>query len=405
MKLLVLDVDGVVFRSHFLIEMSRRLGLRALARAWIWATDFNRDRIGIRELVERAFRRFRGIEIADLSSVYERMAIAPGSKGLVEEAHRRGWKVILLSSGVPDAFVKDLAARLGADAGGGIRLILDEEERLTGEVEGPLLEPDGKVARVADEIRALGIDWADVVAVGDDPGNLALMERAGRSIGVNARGAVRRDADWIVDGPDLREIIPVLEGGPARGARLSPNEIRRRLVHATALLWPVLAHVSRDGATALLGIIAVLYAISEWLRLNGAQLPAFTAVTRGTVRPGEARRFAAAPLTLSAGVAISLYFPEPLPYVAIGIVALGDTIASLVGQRFGRISLPHNGAKTLEGTIAALATAFGWSLLFLPPAGAARVAIASALAESLPVGDWDNLVMPVAAGLIGLAAI
>ncbi|MBN1418314.1 MAG: haloacid dehalogenase-like hydrolase [Planctomycetes bacterium] len=405
MKLLILDVDGVVFRSHFLIEMSRRLGPRALARAWMWATAFNRDRIGIRELVERTFRRFRGLSVGDLSAVYERMAIAPGSRELIEEAHRRGCKVVLLSSGVPDRFVRDLAARLGADGGMGIGLVLDGEGRLTGEVEGPLLDPDGKIAYVAGEIRSLGIDWPDVVAVGDDPGNLALMERAGRGIGVNARGAVRKMADWIVDDPDLRAIVPVLEGAPCRGAVLPPNEIRRRLIHATAVLWPLLARISRDGAVAILGVVAILYAISEWLRLNGAHLPAFTAVTRRTVRPGEARRFAAAPLTLSAGVALSLYLPDPLPYVAVGVVALADTMASLVGQRFGRIRLPHNRSKSVEGSIAALATAFAWSLVFLSPAGAARVALASAITESLPVGDWDNLLMPIAAGLVGLAVV
>jgi len=174
----------------------------------------------------------------------------------------------------------------------------------------------------------------------------------------------------------------------------------------TAIIWPFVAYYIDLGlALTLLSAALLGYCLSEYLRLNGMTLPAFGPVTRLTLRLGERRRFAAAPVALALGVMLALLFPHPVPFLAVSLAAFGDSAASLVGQLLGRRRLPYSHRKTLEGTLGALAFSTLICHLFLPWPKAFLLAFFAAFAESLPLGDWDNFLVPVACALFSLALL
>lgn len=91
---------------------------------------------------------------------------------------------------------------------------------------------------------------------------------------------------------------------------------------------------------------------------------------------------------------LSGFLHEPAAIAAsIIVLAVGDGFSTLFGK-MGRISLPWNNKKTLEGTVAfVIGSLFGY--YFVGPA-IIPVAIIAAIVESI---DWpldDNLMIPVA---------
>ncbi|MCI0503532.1 hypothetical protein L0Y65_02365 [Candidatus Micrarchaeota archaeon] len=94
----------------------------------------------------------------------------------------------------------------------------------------------------------------------------------------------------------------------------------------------------------------------------------------------------------AAGVLLAVAFLNDVGQIAavIFILGIGDGLSTLAGMR-GRMRLPYNRKKTVEGSVAMFASALG-AYAFVGPA-AVPLAVLAAAAESLPVVD-DNLLIP-----------
>jgi len=175
----------------------------------------------------------------------------------------------------------------------------------------------------------------------------------------------------------------------------------RKLIHASALLVPILTEVtSKPLILTFLCIILVVYVVEEVLRLKGRRLPVITSLTLRMSRPEERGRFIVRPVYLAVGVILALLlFPMKIAYASIGIVAVGDPAAAYVGGKFGRSNIRHN--KTLEGLIAGLVLSFLVASIIVYPLQAFVGAAGAMLMELLDVPD-DNITMPIAAGALML---
>lgn len=96
----------------------------------------------------------------------------------------------------------------------------------------------------------------------------------------------------------------------------------------------------------------------------------------------------------AAGALIALTFLSDIGSIAaiIFILGIGDGIATVIGKK-GRVKLPYNKNKTLEGTIAfffaSLPAYYFVGPLVIP------LAIAGALVESIDFKIDDNLMIPI----------
>lgn len=183
---------------------------------------------------------------------------------------------------------------------------------------------------------------------------------------------------------------------------LYKKELFRKSIHmCTAFValflkfwyWPVII---------FLAVMLVLYLISEILRKNGIKVPVIAYVTETAARQKDEGKIVFGPVMLVLGVLVCALF---LPYepAAVGILALafGDGLASLVGKCFGKIKIPFTGGKTVAGSsacfIAVLLTSF---LVTKKITVSLIVAFTATVIEALPLGDFDNLVIPAASGFI-----
>ena len=127
------------------------------------------------------------------------------------------------------------------------------------------------------------------------------------------------------------------------------------------------ASVALFGWTASVCILLFVFAyvfVGGWLNLRGVRLPIIAGLIHHTQRHAERMPTAALEFLFSILV-LGIWFHEPLFFAAIALLAFGDGAAGLVGANWGRIRLPWNERKTVEGVVAGVAGGIlgAWFLL------------------------------------------
>jgi dolichol kinase len=180
------------------------------------------------------------------------------------------------------------------------------------------------------------------------------------------------------------------------------GEMVRKGIHLLIAVVPALAAVHKHFAMALLAAGIVLYTACELLTLKGFAVPFFHRIAGMASRERDCGKFALGPVTLALGALLSLLvFPPVAAAVAVYALAFGDGFASLVGRIFGKTRPPVLQGKSIEGSIAcfiavylsALHVSHNWLL-------SCAAAFIAAVVEALPLKDWDNIIIPLAAGYV-----
>jgi len=178
-------------------------------------------------------------------------------------------------------------------------------------------------------------------------------------------------------------------------------ELTRKSLHVLILLCIPLLDIAPALPVVSLVVGMVIYSVSEMLRHRGIMVPLIAPITERAARRRDGNRFVLGPVTLALGALFSLLIFDPLQAkVAILALGIGDSFSSLIGKSFGRIPMPFSGGKSVEGTIfcfaSVLLTVFLLTGKFVP---ACLVALTTALVEFWPTKDWDNVIIPLAAGV------
>ena len=147
-------------------------------------------------------------------------------------------------------------------------------------------------------------------------------------------------------------------------------------------------------------IIVSLYYFCEIARLEGHPVPLVSLITETASRQRDECKFVLGPVTLVLGIVFAaLVLPLSCAKIGIFALAFGDGLASLAGKMFGRIKIPHTGGKTLEGSLTCFIAVFiSTYVVTRLPIVSAIVALTAMLIEVLPLGDWDNMIIPTATG-------
>ena len=103
-------------------------------------------------------------------------------------------------------------------------------------------------------------------------------------------------------------------------------------------------------------------------------------------------------ILISVCLTVAMY-TKPIAIAALMFIIVGDTLAALVGRRFGRHRFYHR--KSVEGSLACLAGTLLVAVLAPGPALPAAIigAIAAAVTEALSIKIDDNISVPIVSGL------
>jgi phytol kinase len=202
---------------------------------------------------------------------------------------------------------------------------------------------------------------------------------------------------------------------------LISTRVSRKIIHIGTgplfvLCW--LLFDDAPGARYLAAIIPLL--ITFQFALVGLSVIKDKAAVEAMSRTGNPREILKGPLFYGvAFITLTILFWKDNPIGIIGLIMLcgGDGMADLIGRKYGRVKLPWSKSKSFAGSMAVLffGSSLTWlvigifslfELTFRPfsqhllPIGIIAGIVTAV--ESIPIGDIDNITIPLASILAGL---
>lgn len=181
------------------------------------------------------------------------------------------------------------------------------------------------------------------------------------------------------------------------------KEILRKGIHiASSCTAVTLSYFGKIPTIILLVALGIFYSISETLRQKGLEVPLIAKVTSAASRARDAGHFVFGPLALVIGLTMSVaIFSKMAATCAIFALSFGDGVASLVGRAFGAIPLPLTRGKTAEGSLACFFAVFSAIFFYTNNCTTSYIMALCAMSiELLPLGDFDNVAIPLCVGAI-----
>lgn len=398
-KLVIFDVEGVLIpKNRFLFEVGKSLGPLQLITVLLFGFLYEIGAVSLKSALKQIFSSLHGVKVEKLLQIADKVPVIPDAKEVFCELRSYGCKTALISSGVPAIIVKKLADKLEADYGVGFDLGVNNDV-LTGEIWGDVIERNGKLRVLSQILQTEGLSPGDCAVVADDRNNAAIFLRETQKIGYNPDFRILIKADKVVTGK-LSKILPPITGQPEQQILASRNDVLREIIHASGILVPIICSLVGIPIVALMiCVVMALYTISELLRIDGKNLPFVSNVTHNAASQTELYEFAAAPLYFAGGILVALlFFHAPVSSASIGIFTLGDSSASIFGKLIPGKPLPFNKSKTLAGSLCGFLFAFLAGSFFIPPIKALVGAAVAITIESLPLPINDNVLVPIFTG-------
>lgn len=202
--MLLADMDSTMIQQECIDELADVAGVGdrvkdITARAMNGELDFEaalRERVGLLKGLPQSV-------IADVLAT--RITYMPGGATLLATMKRDGAYTALVSGGFT-AFTAAVAAHLGFDENRANTLQVDAGI-LTGDVGVPILGQQAKVDALGEITERLGLEPAQVLAVGDGANDLGMLHRAGMGVALHAKPSVAAQCDVRVNFGDLTALL------------------------------------------------------------------------------------------------------------------------------------------------------------------------------------------------------
>ena len=238
--------------------MGKSLGFTKLVKLLFFGFLYEAGILKLQSVLTHIFKELKGVELETLTSIFEKIPSTPFLQNIFSQIKERNCKIALISSGLPTVIVKKLADTLGADYAYGIE-VGTKEGKLTGEIWGDAIEPEGKLKILAQIMTTEGLRLRDCVVVADDRNNRCIFLPGMLKIGFNPDFVLRVKADRVVNGK-LSAILPIIDGQPHKRSFPTTNDFVREDIHASGFFMPVVASlIGVPIVGALIFLIALVY--------------------------------------------------------------------------------------------------------------------------------------------------
>jgi phosphoserine phosphatase len=202
--LFVFDMDSTLIDGEGIDEFARELGVydavaAITVRAMRGDLDFDeslRLRVGM----------LKGLTLADIDRVYDRIPLTPGALELIGELKLMGHCIGIISGGFDL-----LAERYARDIGGADALVMNQldlhEGICTGTVIPPIVNAAEKAKALVLVAGELGIPLTHTVAIGDGANDIPMLQQAAFGIAFRGKPKLREVAKACIDEKNLARVL------------------------------------------------------------------------------------------------------------------------------------------------------------------------------------------------------
>jgi phosphoserine phosphatase len=203
-KLLVMDMDSTLITIETIDELADLVGRKKEVAAI--TAQAMRGEIEYDESLGKRVAVLKGLDESALARLYdERLRLSPGAEKMIAGVKKAGMKILLVSGGF--TYVTErLQKRLGLDYIKSNKLGV-KDGKLTGEIEGRIVNADGKREALLEVKKQIGVEKGQVIAMGDGANDLKFMAEAGVSIAYHAKPVVRDRATYVFDHAGLDGVL------------------------------------------------------------------------------------------------------------------------------------------------------------------------------------------------------
>lgn len=404
-RLAVFDVEGIIIpkRQFLFLQAKKSLKITKILRVLFLGFLYELGNYTLARAFRGIYQLFNGVSQREFYQTFNSIPIIPGVRVVFQKLKDAGYHIALISSGIPDFLVKELATKLDVTYAYGLKLEI-KNGIITGNIYGDVIKKDGKALVLEKLQKDEQYSKHNCIAIVDDRNNLPLFPLCEKIIGYNPDTIIASKCDYAIKG-ELQHIIPFFDL-PVKTLTIpyTRTDIFREIIHMGSFLIPIISqffNIDRYTIAIIILITTSLYTISELTRRIGINFPPFTTLTNMAAMGDEKWGFAISPLLFALGILLSLtLYPKQVGFAAITILTLGDGTAKIMGKKFGVTHFPYNKAKKLEGTVAGIIASTMGCLLFVSPYKAVIVSTICMIIESVPLPINDNILIPLIAGLL-----
>jgi phosphoserine phosphatase len=197
-------MDSTLIDGEGVDEFARELGVYDEVAAITEAAM--RGEIDFDESLRRRVLKLKGLTLADIDRVYDRVPLMTGALELIGELKLMGHKIGIISGGFDL-----LAERYARDVGGADALVMNQLDLVDGVCTGlvipPIVNAEEKAKALVLVANELEIPLTHTVAVGDGANDIPMLTRAGFGIAFRGKPKLREVAKGHVDEKDLLRVL------------------------------------------------------------------------------------------------------------------------------------------------------------------------------------------------------
>lgn len=203
-KLLLADMDSTIIEQECLDELASYARVKDQVAA-ITMRAMNGE-LDFEEALRERVAMLKGLSIKSLEECWRnKITISSGAQILVRTMRSQGARCVLVSGGFT-FFTSRVADLVGFDAHFGNSLI-DDGEKLTGEIAEPILGKESKLKTLFSEAERTDLSLSETVTIGDGANDLAMIEAAGLGVAVHAKPIVAESSDAEISKTDLASVL------------------------------------------------------------------------------------------------------------------------------------------------------------------------------------------------------
>jgi len=178
-KLACFDMDSTLINEEVIDEIARNAGFYDQVSKITEAAM--QGHLDFKESLKERVKLFKGMPQAEVMAMIQALSLSAGAEKLLSRLRSKSIRTAVVSGGF-QMILNHFQKMLFLDHSYGNTLKVDDEERLVGEVEDPIVDASFKRAQVSALKKKYSASLAETIAVGDGANDIPMMSEAGVSV-------------------------------------------------------------------------------------------------------------------------------------------------------------------------------------------------------------------------------